>query len=213
MIQRLAGIDPVFRDWKEKVNTSPEDAPAVPTSQDSLAEYIASCEDPVFAKLGYSMAMWSGSPDGEGTSWSVSCGASRTAKNNLSYSLLSLPVQPDDVQLDADAYRETLEASVEAWEPDWGSVVTFELQEALDEALDLEAHEPLVGWMFYLDASRSPLPELPEVHEVHRHTEGGHLVVVDEQPLWATNDEDVERLVELQSRLREAGVMRPIQKK
>lgn len=210
--EALSAVESLFGDWREKVRAKPQDAPPVPVSEDALTEYVAEQEDDVVPEsLGYELSVWAGEPDGLATDLRINCGGASDSGNNVNSVVLSVPVSEDQTEafLECREMIQLLEGLVVCWEPEWGVVTTFELDEALDE-FDLRPHEPIVGWMSYLDGDRPEVPELSDAYEVERDFGGGTLIVADEEPLWSSNDEDVERVRDLQKRLREAGVMRPI---
>jgi hypothetical protein len=210
----------LFADWKETVEVfpeqtkpdgSPEDAEPFPREQDELVERIR--EEGVGGG-GYSFAMWNRLPDDTSTKLNVSCGGGPEGLQVMNNAILNVPLTEDDdwkaTRLDRDQLIECVRVLASAWEAEWGGLSTYETRTALDELLDIQSSEPTVGWITYLDDDRPAVPELPEACEVDRDFADGTLIVMDETPMWSSNDEDVGRLRRTQERLREAGVMRPV---
>ena len=207
-LENLAEVDPVFTTWKETVHSAPEDAELVSTGVEALAERVES-GDTGTDGLGYVVSFWSGSIDGQAVSMRIVCGAENisTGPNSL---VLQLPKQRAWLKSDSGRKkcRQVMEVVAKAWKPEWGTAITMEMNRKLED-MNLRHREPLCGWMLYLDSVRSDVPEIPEAYEIVRDFAGGTLLITSPAPLWASNEEDVAKVKELHTKLRDAGVMIP----
>lgn len=108
-----------------------------------------------YDELGFSVGLWNGDralPIG----LSVTCGSWTAAPGVMNSVVLDLPVlEPGEAErlYELDTALCLMRAMVEAWQPDWATLTSYELADALDAG----PREPAVGWITFLGDGR-PVP-------------------------------------------------------
>lgn len=144
--------------------------------------------------LGYSAALWNGQQAAVGLR--VGCGTSHPLLMNAVTVDLPEPQSAATVLYDLQVVRRAMIALADSWEPDWAVCVSHELAEIQHSA----SHEPVVGWLTYLDDGRSLPRNLPR--GVKRETLAkGNLLYLSER----VTDVTPQAVTELRSVLMAAG--------
>jgi hypothetical protein len=194
----LAACNDSLAQWSKK----PSGAVEVTTS--SLRELLLAgvnrrdADGTPIAELGFSAGLWNGDrkvPVG----LSVTCGAWTSTPGVMNAVVLDLPTPGEAPALyELDTARCLMRAVVEAWEPDWATLTTYELADALDAG----PREPAVGWLTFLAGGRPVAADVPARRE---ELGSGALLVAAER----VEDVGVARVSALAGALRSVGALTP----
>jgi hypothetical protein len=152
-------------------------------------------------ELGFSVGLWNG--DGERPiGLSITCGAWTTTAGVMNSVVLDLPPWSrtrHERLFEIDTARCVISAVVESWRPNWATLTSYELA----DALDAPPRVPSVGWFTFLAEGR-PIPDtLPLARR--EDVSGGVLLISADR----VEDADVRRISSLADALRKAGSLIP----
>lgn len=208
-IARLGACSELFERWYEKTDRkAAAKRSSVPLDPGALRELIllganrCDADGSPIEELGFSVGLWNGDREAP-IGLSVNCGGWTSTPGVLNAFVLDLPPLlpgPAAQLYGLDAARAIMRATVEAWEPDWATLTSYELAAALDPA----PREPSVGWITFF-SDRRALPEDLPVALGERMPGRGTLLIATDR----VEDVDASRLREIVAMLEEAGTLMP----
>jgi hypothetical protein len=155
-------------------------------------------ESPI-EELGFSLGLWNGDRDAP-VGLSVTCGSWTATPGVMNSFVLALPSPGEAEQLyGREAALCLMRAAVTAWQPDWATLTSCELA----DALDAPTREPSLGWITFLGDQR-PVPGRPSVGHREELQDGTVLVSAER-----VQDVDVSKVRDLAGELRSAGSLAP----
>jgi hypothetical protein len=152
------------------------------------------------AELGFSLALWNGNREMP-IGLSVTCGAWTTAPGVMNSFVIDLPTPAAGAELyDIETALALMRATVAAWQPDWATLTSYELA----DALDAPPRVPTLGWITFLGDPR-PVPARALSGRSEK-VPGGALLVSADQVQQA----DATKMMRLRDELQSAGSLTPI---
>lgn len=148
----------------------------------------------VIENLGFSVGLWNGTGGDRSASMSVACGIYSQNPNLQNSVVLDFPKQLGELALRKSALS-TLITVVEAWEPDWAGIIS----KASRNTRPFSPGFPFVDWMFYGSGLALATSELPPSASTIKVSDLGSIVVAQNDPVDATNQEHVENVHAIKS--------------
>lgn len=206
---RLGACSELLGSWREKVDRKEQAShTAVSSESEALRELMLAgvnrrdADGSPIDELGFSVGLWNGDREAA-IGLSISCGGWASTPGVMNAFVLDLPPRlpgPTAQLYELDTALAIMRAVVEAWEPDWATLTSYELAAALDPA----PREPSVGWVTFL-SDRRALPGDVPVPFCERLSSKGVLLVAADR----VGDVDVSGLREIAATLDEAGTLAP----
>lgn len=139
-------------------------------------------------ELGFSVGLWNGQskvPIG----LHLTCGASTTSPGVMNSFVLDLPVPEGEATelYELGTARRLVEAVAAAWKPDWATLTSH----GLHDALNPPPRQPVLGWITYLSRGR-PVPSHVGSARVEPYGHGTLMVAADS--VEAVNASELQRL-------------------
>ncbi len=197
--RKLSEVDPVFEDVRFVATTKTE-YPRVQASDvnalTSIFEQGRNREDVpprrVIEKLGYSASFISRERLPE-QKWviRINCGVYASNPNLLNRCVLNIPGDGEVATrlLDRSSALEMMQALVTAWDPDWAVLQSTEFRRLIAPTVAIPG-PALIGWMVYFSDRAGVVPEV-DVFERIELPRQGTLLVLREQPISATDQDDI----------------------
>lgn len=204
-VARLSEIDEILGSWFRRGASKAAAKTPVELDAESIGRLLAQgrnrrdVDEEVIEELGFSFGMWNRATPTVGLSGTV--GAHPSFSGVLNHFVLDFP--PPDAEArrlyDPNVARSIFDAVVEAWEPEWATWST----PALRGVQGVEAQEPVVGWMTYLNVKvREDLLDDASL----RSLVGGTAITIGK----TAGDATPHAVSELRKRLKHAGTLAPI---
>ncbi|PZS06383.1 MAG: hypothetical protein DLM69_00075 [Candidatus Chloroheliales bacterium] len=159
----------------------------------------------VIERLGFSLSMWDGIDQEEGTALRINCG-SYSLSNRC---ILNLPSKGPVAErmIDKSLLISVMENTITSWEPDWAFVQSDKYR----STIRVPRHGgPYIGWMLYLSKQRGAVPPLPPPTRVEPVRNLGSLIILTEERFTADNPAHVELAAKVQDILEKAGLLGPL---
>ena len=106
--------------------------------------------------------------------------------------------------------EELIDAVVQSWDPDWGTVISHEYLDTCPDLSSRNALIPKVGWMTYLSNRYGSIPPMPKPSRVVSVRGKGHLVVVTDERFSTTCQNHIEAAKQAREILVRAGLLVPL---
>ncbi|PTL76737.1 immunity 52 family protein [Vitiosangium sp. GDMCC 1.1324] len=157
---------------------------------------------------GFNFGAWTGHEEQEqGGMVRFFCGAHAEGSSN--HVVLYFPVEEpgSERMLGTPVLAGVMRAMAEAWEPDWGVIVSDDFRDGLSEH---GSAGTFVGWLTYFSRQRGEVPALPEPVRVETVEEKGTLVTLIPERLTARNPDHLALGRRVQQLLEERGLLRRV---
>lgn len=208
-IARLGACSEQLRSWYEKADRKADaKRRLIEPDPEAVGELMLAgvnrrdADLSVIEELGFSAGLWNGDFE-TSVGLSVDCGKWASAQGLMNAFSLDLPPPPPrpGAQLyELDTALAIMRAVVEAWEPDWATLTSHRLADALDAG----PRRPIVGWITFL-AERRNVPDHLSVAARDLVPGRGTLLVAAER----ADDLEVSKLREIADALDQAGTLTP----
>lgn len=180
----LAQCDPLFARWYRPIWSEEEPRHQILLTETAVRDLIVGGQERrdddgrIVEEWGVRVGLWNGGMGDDAIHLSIRCGNQRAqARNGCSLRLHSLEPRPGSHLADVATLTAVLEAVIDAWNPDWGSV----------DALDYIQQHPqgsdelfMTGWITYLSPRFDSIPVLPDSVRVEPLRDGTLIVITDE---------------------------------
>jgi len=157
----------------------------------------------VIEDLGYLVFLWTEHEQREAVNLSFTCSCWFPEIPNSC--VLTFPSQGESRGrlLQASMAERLLRLAVECWEPDWGTVCSHELRDAMLTPLD----GIQVGWLTYVSSGRRTVPAMAPPSKVIAIDNRGWLIVTTEEQFSSSNPAHVEQARRIVAALRRARII------
>jgi len=205
----LAACDPSLARWYRKGWTLEEALQhRVESTKDAFLKEFGPEEErsPLF---GVSLGLWSGGPNGDGSSTHISCGSTSDRVSNSC--LFNPPHEGPDAQrlLQTPVLAQVLRAMALAWEPECGVVTSNRFRDTLSDSESARAGT-FLGWVTYFSHRRGPVPPLPPPVRVEPLEDKGTLITLSPERFTASNPAHLEHARHVTALLSRSGLLRPL---
>ncbi|CAM4072114.1 hypothetical protein G4177_29380 [Corallococcus sp. ZKHCc1 1396] len=153
--------------------------------------------------------LWAGENEDETSGVHGNCGGS--SKHAGSVCILTLGNLGGIAErvLTAPLLTAVVRAMALAWEPEFGIVTSHEHRELVAPQTGADAGT-FVGWVMYFADFRGPVPPLPASVQVEHLPGRGTLITLTQEKFTVSNPEHVALAADVQVRLQDAGLLRPL---
>ncbi|MBN8230102.1 immunity 52 family protein [Corallococcus macrosporus] len=153
--------------------------------------------------------LWAGEDPEETTGLHGDCGSSSArVSSNCVLNALSTGQVAERV-LTAPVLTGVVRAMALAWEPEVGIATSHAHREQIKVGQFSEAGS-FVGWVMYFADFRGPVPPLPAPVQVEHLENRGTLITLTPEKFTASNPAHVALAADVQARLQDAGLLRPL---
>ncbi|RKG77217.1 immunity 52 family protein [Corallococcus terminator] len=153
--------------------------------------------------------LWAGENEDETSGVNGNCGG--PSKHVCSVCVLTLGNLGRIAErvLTAPTLTSVVRAMALAWEPEFGIATSHEYRELVAPKTGADAGT-FVGWVMYFADFRGPVPLLPASVRVEHLPERGTLITLTQEKFTVSNPEHVALAADVQVRLQDAGLLRPL---
>jgi hypothetical protein len=208
----LARCDPTLRQWYRSGRvTRRSPLPQVRTDDvENLKEHLlrgrhrADLDKSVMEEMGFTLSVWNKYPDASSTKIRICCGAYARFTSNVC--LIEPPSEGEasERMLSLPMLEQLLECAAKAWDPDWGTVTTYQFSEALSQ----DDNEVQMGWLMYFARRWGTVPPLPAPVRIEPVGALGTLIVLSPERLSVSNPEQLALGQRIRELLDRAGLVK-----
>jgi hypothetical protein len=194
-LDRLSRFSDVYASWYEQ-GKSRRDALERPIKPDDKTHVLRLLErgrhrrdtdNSIIEQLGFTKVIWNGGTDERAVTLTLGCGGySRKVPNTC---LLDLPNELRELD-SKERLSEILRALVEAWEPDWGGVISHK---SLD-ARGVKVGSMYIDWIFYINRTNVDKFMLPRSASAELVDGLGTIIATQDRPIDPTNPQDLKNI-------------------
>ncbi len=206
-VARLGACSELLRTWYEKADRKADarHRPVVPAAEVLRKLMVAGvnrrdANGSVIEELGFSVGLWNGDHK-TSVGLSISCGGWTSVPEVMNAFNLDLPTPAEELGgqiYELDTALAIMRVVVGAWEPDWATLTSYRLADAVDAG----PRKPIVGWITFL-ADRREVPSRLPVAARESMAGQGTLLVAAER----AGEVGSSRLREIARALNEAGAL------
>jgi hypothetical protein len=178
--------NPAFAQWYEK-GTSRMDSLKRPVdlrNNERLSQILEAgrhrrdADGSSISELGFHCGLWNGGSGTMSASISVTCGSHSANPNLRNAVVITLPTLSSGLSC-AQCYLDVLKTVAEAWEPEWGGVIS----ESSRNARCSDPAAPFVDWMLYINRIDIDHANLPATAKAVNVAGKGTVIIVQERPI------------------------------